>query len=446
MKIDGPKAAEIVQRALVMGADDAELFCAYSRNCTVEVKRGVRDFAAKSVDMGYGVRVVRGTRQGFSFSTDPSQYERCIERAIETALWTRADPFVGFPEPQAPGAVHVHDPKVEELAEKRLEEMAVTAERAAYAADRRITRTRRVSVTATSGARVIANSRGISLEQRHTSLSASVTVIASDGNDSQSGWDFQGGRFLRDVSPSSIGATAARHALMMLGARRLRPVKTCVLLDRAVAAGFLGVLAAALCADSVQKGKSLLAGKAGMRIISENVDVLDSPLIDGLIGSTPFDAEGVAARNKTPVRKGNLEAFLHSTYTARKEGVPSTGNAVRGGFSSPPSVGVTNLFIREAEGHPALSRDELLSCMRAGLYVTGAMGMHTVNPVSGEFSVGVTGLWVEDGAYAYPVKEATISGNVLDLLGNVLSCGNDLKFFGKIGSPSLLIGHLDISA
>jgi PmbA protein len=213
-----------------------------------------------------------------------------------------------------------------------------------------------------------------------------------------------------------------------------------------VAVDFLGIFASALSAESVQKGKSLLKGKIGSQVVSPIIDIADNALIDRLLGSRPFDSEGVASKNKTLIGSGILNHFLHTAYTARKDNSTSTGNAVRAGFSSLPSVGITNLFLRPASGTLALPFTSLLEAAGEGLLVTDAMGMHTANPISGDFSVGITGLWVEGGTLLYPVKEAVISGNILDLFRKVVACGDDLTFYGKIGSPSLLIKDVDISA
>jgi len=162
------------------------------------------------------------------------------------------------------------------------------------------------------------------------------------------------------------------------------------------------------------------------------------------LGSRPFDDEGVPTSRKYLIKDGVLQGFLYNVYTAKKEGVMSTGNAVRGGFSGLPTVGPTNLYIPAS---PASSGPEdLCRVMDRGLYITDAMGIHTANPISGEFSIGVSGLWIDRGDVKYPVKEAVISANILDLFRRVSSVGSDLRFYGNVGSPSLLIGPTDISA
>jgi PmbA protein len=158
------------------------------------------------------------------------------------------------------------------------------------------------------------------------------------------------------------------------------------------------------------------------------------------------DDEGVPSQEKTVIHEGVLKAYLYNTYTARKAGAVSTGNAARGGFSTLPSVGVSNLFLEPVLGTSVFPKERLFAEIGRGLYVTDAMGVHTANPISGDFSVGVTGLWIEGGEIAFPVKEAVLSGNILELFGKIGAVGDDLRFFGNIGAPSLIICGADISA
>ena len=160
-------------------------------------------------------------------------------------------------------------------------------------------------------------------------------------------------------------------------------------------------------------------------------------------GTKPVDDEGVPVRNKTLISGGVLRGFFHNTYTARKDGTVSTGNAVRGSSKSLAGIDATNLFLKRADGN---SENGLIKSVSKGVLVLGAMGVHTANPISGDFSIGISGLWIENGETVYPFKEAVISGNILEMFNKVEAIGNDLRFYGNVGSPSLLIGDMDISA
>jgi PmbA protein len=288
------------------------------------------------------------------------------------------------------------------------------------------------------------NSSGVAYGYSTTSVSAQIMSVAEDGSDSQTGWDFRTGRFLSDVSFRQVGASAARHAVSLLGARRMSARKAPVLLHSSVAASFLSVLASMLSSEAVQKGKSLLKGKLGQTVVSNMVDIVDDGLMPHGPGTRHIDDEGVPVRRTELVREGVLHGLMYNTLTAARDGVASTGNAVKGGVSALPAVRPINLYLGTSGKRFAL--EEMLSNMQGGLYVLDAMGVHTANPVSGEFSIGVSGLWVEGGEVKHPVKEAVISGNLLEFFGRVEAVGKDLRFYGKIGSPSLLFGQTDISA
>jgi len=269
---------------------------------------------------------------------------------------------------------------------------------------------------------------------------------AENGQDSQMGWYFMGSRFLNEVSFEDVGKYAARRAVQLLGSKRMYARKTPVILDNSVAVEFMGIFASSLSSESVQKGKSLLSGKKGKKVVSPKINMVDNGLIPGRLGSRPVDDEGVPSQDKTLIKEGILTGYLYNTYTAKKEGVSSTGNAVRSSFTGLPSVGLSNLYIEAVSRSDVLSIEEIFKAADTCLYVTEAMGVHTANPISGEFSVGVSGLLIEKGEIAFPVKEAVISGNILSFFENIEAVGDDLVFFGNVGSPSLLFGPTDISA
>lgn len=255
------------------------------------------------------------------------------------------------------------------------------------------------------------------------------------------GWEYQGSRRLGNMDFEAVGRDAARHAVELLGAKNIAACKAPVLLDRAVAVDFLGVFASMLSSEAVQKGKSLLKGRIGQQVLGPAINIIDDALMPDASGLRPMDDEGVPVRRNVLIKEGVLESYLYNTHTAARDGRKSTGNAVRGGHMTPPSVGALSLFI---SGH-TYTVAELLARMGSGLLVTDVMGMHTADAISGDFSVGASGLWIEGGRVAHPVKEAVISGNLLDFFGAVAGLGDDLRFYGRLGSPSILFGPTDIS-
>jgi PmbA protein len=444
MRIDKDFAGRLLDGALRGGADFAEVYVRSARNLSVEVKGQVMDALESSIDFGYSLRVIRDQRLGFSFSTDTHNSDTVISSAIEASKWTARDEHLCFPEPSVTNPVDTFDKELSGIDEETALRKALAIESAALRTDRRIRRVRKAAASFSTRDVAILNSKGVNGSYAATSCTAQLMAVAEDADDSQMAWDFEGSRFLQEVSFEKVGETAARRALMLLGAGKVRATKADIILDNSVAAEFLGIFSSLLSSESVQKGKSLLARRVNEEVVSPAVSIFDDGGIPCKLGSRPFDDEGVATSRKFLIKEGVLIGYLHNCYTARKDGVMSTGNAAKGGLSALPSVGPSNLCISVSPA--SVHHGDLSALSSKGLYVTDAMGVHTANPVSGEFSIGVSGVWIERGRLCHPVKEAVISGNLLDFFKKVEAAGDDLRFFGNLAAPSLLIPRVDISA
>jgi PmbA protein len=444
MKTDRGLPDKIIGIALKNGAEQAEVFQRASRNLLAEVKSGEVAAVESAVSMGYGVRVIANGRPGFYYSTHEKEAEKAVLAALDIARFTEPDKYLGFPEPKEPESPEINDPKIAAISEEEAIERAMSTERAAFASDKRVKRTRKAMVSFYSGETLVVNSRGISYGYPSTSVSTHIMSVAEEGGESQMGWGFDLGRFIDDVDFEEVGAESGKRAVIMLGAKKTTAAKAPVVLDNHIAADFLSIFSSMLSSENVQKGKSLLAGKLGHQVISKNLDIIDDGVFHHGPGSRPIDDEGVPTLRKILVREGVLEGFMYNSRTARKEGRESTGNAVRGRFSAVPSVGPLNLYI--STSGKRMKKEEMFASIEKGLYIIEAMGMHTANPISGQFSIGVSGMWIESGKPVCPVKEAVISGNILDFFGGANAIGDDLRFFGSVGAPSLLMGATDISA
>ncbi|BCB96514.1 PmbA protein [Dissulfurispira thermophila] len=441
-------ALKLMEIALKIGADEAEVYVKTSKNLSVEVKEQKIDTLESSMTTGYCIRVIKDNRLGFSYSTNPDEIDIVAKNAIEAAKHSEPDDYLGLPSAIQPAAISqplIFDNNIASLSEKEAINLTLLIESSAFSEDSRIKKIRKASGSFSISNTYITNSKGISAHYQSTGCSAQLMAIAEEGSESQLGWDYQGSRFLKDVSFEEVGRTAAHRAAKLLGARKINSIKGFVLLDNAVSTEFLGILSSALSSESVQKSKSMLAGKKGEVVISNRLNIIDSGLLDRKLGSKPFDDEGVPTSHKILIEKGVLNGYLYNTYTAKKEGIVSTGNAIRGGFTGIPTIGPTNLYIESASKEYTNDLHGLVKTVNRGLYVIETMGMHTANPISGEFSVGASGLWIENGEIMHPVKEAVISGNILDLFKKVVMIGDDMRFYGNIGSPSLLIEQIDIS-
>jgi PmbA protein len=313
-------------------------------------------------------------------------------------------------------------------------------EREAFAVDLRIKRIRKAQAGFADAETLIMNTNGAEVFYQSTACSSSIEVVAEEKGESQSGSEFDVSRYYRKLEIEEVGRKAARRALDLLGAKHIDSIKAPVLLEATVAQEFLGLMASGFSAESVQKKRSLFINKLDNVVASPAITVLDDGLLEGGLGTAPCDDELVPLKKKTVIDKGRLALFLYNTYTANKDKTVSTGNGMRGGFKGIPGVGITNLSIEP--GKEPL--EALIRSVGRGLFVTEVMGMHTANSISGDFSVGATGFWVEQGRKAYPVREITIAGNILDLMKNIDVVGSDIRFSGRIGCPSLLVKELSI--
>lgn len=424
--------------------DSYEIFLAASRNLAIEVKEQKVDTFKCSKTVGVSVRVLKSHGMGFSYSTslDGPDLEKMIDNALISAEIQTPDEFNVLPLPQAyPVIAGLFDEGLARVGEEEKIGRAMQLEQLALATDPRIRRVRKAAYGESCYEGQIRNSLGIEGSYCDTAVSLSVTAIAEENNDSQMGWDFGFSNFFSGVDPAGIAGTAAAKAAGLLGARKIPTMRCPAVLDNHVATEILEVIAPAFLAENVQKGKSLLAGRIGADIFSPMLRIRDDGTLPGGMGTAPFDGEGVPQQNTVLVDKGRLEGFLYDTYRARKEGTVSTGNATRGSSKSPPVMGVSNFFIDNGDTPFA----GLLQGIERGILVTAVMGMHTANPISGDFSVGAAGFLIEHGSVTAPVKGIAIAGNIVELFHSVELVGNDLRFFGVVGAPSLRIAVLDVS-
>ncbi len=442
MRTDEALAGAALRLAKAGGASDAEVYQRATRTLSADARRASMEAIESSLTFGYCLRVIKDGRAGFSYSNNPSDMESVVNDALVSAGYTEPDEHLNIIDPEPPvTGLATYDPDVEAMTSEHALELACRTEAACMGADPRMTKIRKASASFSSSETRIANSRGLTVSYRATAASASIMAVAEEAGEGQVGWEYALSRRLSEVDFGAVGRDAAKRALELLGARRMTACKAPVLLDRSVAVDFLGVFASMLSSEAVQKGKSLLKGRLGQRVASRSINIVDDALLASSPGLRPFDDEGAPARATVLVREGVLEGYMYNAHTAAKEGRRTTGNAVRGGYMSPPSVGPLSLYIE-----PSSAASDLFGEMGTGLYVTDVMGMHTADAISGDFSVGASGLWIEGGRAAYPVKEAVISGNMLGFFSGALALGDDLRFYGRMGSPSILFGQTDISA
>ncbi len=402
-----------------------------------------------------GLRVFIGQRAASTSSSDFSaeSIHRLVDGAVTLAKITSEDPFVGLPETEAFGQIdgdlHLYFEDVNEQPPAERIEIARRCEAAAMAYDTRIQNSGGGDFDTATSHKILMNSRGFVGEYRRSYCGFSAAPIAVDekGGMQRNYW-FSNARTTRLLeSPEEIGHEAARRTLKRLGARQVKTQKAPVVFSPEIARGIIGNIFSAADGDSVYRNASFLAGQLGEQIAGENITVVDdgtmvfdhNGLKVGGFGTSPFDGEGLPTRRTVLVERGVLKNYVMNTYTARKLGMQSTGNASRG-LAGNPGIGAGNFFLEAGTLTPA----QIIGDVKSGLYVTEVMGFG-VNLVTGDYSQGASGMWIENGELAFPVEEITIAGNLKDMYKNIVAIGSDLVFRGASAAPTLRVEGMTIA-
>ncbi len=443
---------DLVAQAMKAGASDAEAVAYEGDEFSVTVRMGQVETLTESGSRALGLRVFLGKRSASVSTSDltPDGLRQLREGAMALVRITEEDSCAGLPEPgefgALPGNLHLYFEDVYSLPVAERIEWARRAEAAALAADARITNSNGGSFDATTGRKVMANSRGFLGSYRTSYAGVSASPLAEDENGAKQrdGW-WSGARRMMDLeSPESVGKEAARRTLRRLGARRVTTQQVPIVFAPEVARSLIGSLFEAASGDAIWRSASFLAGKLeeiiaapGVTIIDDNTMLLPSGV--GGFGTSPFDGEGLPSLRTTVVDNGVLRSYLLNTYAARKLGMKSTHNASRG-LAGTPGIGCGNLYLEPGTRTP----EQILGEVKAGLYVTSLMGFGT-NIVTGDYSRGATGLWIENGQLTHAVEEITIAGNLTEMFRNITAIGNDLEFRGAVAAPTLRIDGMTIA-
>jgi PmbA protein len=363
---------------------------------------------------------------------------------MDLARIASEDEFAGIPEPDQLGSLgdlQLYHEDVYSLPPDERIDYARRAERAALDADPRLKNSDGGSFDAATGHRVLANSHGFVGEYRRSYCSVSAAPIAQDanGNMQRDYWYSSARTMAKLESAESVGKEAARRTLRRLGARKIASTQVPIVLDQTVSGSILGNIFEAINGDSVYRQSSFLAGKLGEKVAADHITVVDDGTIPGGFGSEPFDDEGIPTRRTVVIENGVLKSYLLNSYTAKKLGMKSTGNAARG-LAGTPSIGAGNFFLQKGDRTP----QQIISGIKQGLYVFQFLGMG-VNMVTGDYSRGASGLWIENGELTYPVEEITVAGNLKDMLNNISEIGNDLIFRGSVAAPTLRIDGMMVA-
>ena len=434
-------------RTAVDAAQGGEALDAYaeeSRRTEASALRGEVEGLKFSESRGVGVRVVRDGKLGYAWAADPDAdaVRAIVAKARENAALSGADEHHVLPEPASwqPIAELFREASAQ-IPPRRKTKLALDLEARTISRDPRVTKIDEAQVGDAVSRVSIASTTGVDAEYARTDAWCLAVALAVDGDETQTGFSFRIARGLDQLEWEAVADEAVERGARMLGATKPATARVPVVLDTFAAMSFLGALAGALSADAVQKGRSLFANLVGERIGSELFTLVDDGTTVEGPGAAPFDDEGVPSGRTELFTRGVLNGFLHNAYTAHKGGTGSTGNGKRG-YRSPPGVGTSNFYLDAGDA----SRAELLRRAEGGVLIQDVSGVHSgANPISGEFSVGATGLRIVGGEPTEPLREMTIASTLPDMLQAITGVGDDLRFFSSVGTPSVLIGEMTLA-
>jgi PmbA protein len=446
--MSSPDLTDIAESVLARGADGEQVEVVVGRSTGTEIRvyEGEVEKLTTAESAGVGVRIIRDGRQGFAYagSLDPSVVAEVLDEARDNAAFGDVDDANGVAEPdgQPYADLQLFRPGLASVPTSAKIDLALQLERAVRSADPRIAGMEACDYEDGTSEAIVATSTGIRASSRETYAYLSADALATDGDETQTGYWFDIGREAADLDVEACAAEVARRATQLLGATKPASSRVTVVLDPFVTAQFLDILGFALSAENVLKGRSLFAERVGEEVASPLVTLIEDPTDTAAMTATAADGEGLATRRTPLLAAGRLEGFLHDSYTARRLGTASTGSAVRG-FSSTPHVGTRALAITPGAVSPA----DLVAGIDDGVLVRGVSGLHSgVNPISGDFSTGAEGLRIAGGALGEPVKEFTIASTLQRMLQDVQAVGSDLTWLPmSAAGVTLVIGDVTVS-
>jgi len=437
-----------VEKAVKYGANEAEAFLSEGFESSVEIERGQIVGAMSRKEHGLGLRAVYNNAIGFAYTTilDEKSITETIERAVKFAKANKPDEnWPGFPSSKEfPSVENIYDKRITEMSPQELISNASLMLETATAYDRRVLPIGG-TVQASYICQAIVNSSGVEAWDMGTGIGCYLVTIAREGSEvTPVCFEYNAERIFK-VDPEWVGKEAAKIAVSLLKARKIESGKYTLILNEVALASLLYyTLISAIKADAVQREQSALKGKIGQKVASETLTIQDDGRLEGGLNSSKFDGEGVPTQRTLLIEKGVLKNFLYDSYTAKKDGVESTGNSYRGGltaYRTTPTLEATNFVISTGNS----SKEQLIEEVEDGLLVFGVQGAHSSNPATGEFSVVATPAWkVEKGEIAYPVKGAMLAGSIYEALENVSVLGREPRKIERLVSPWIRIENIRV--
>jgi len=441
----GDLLVDMLAEARRRGATSADAFVVEDQSFSAQVRLGQVDTVKHAREQHLSLRVFVGQSVAAASTSDLSResVSRLVDEAVSLARITSPDELSGLPEASELAAsvpsLDLADPTGHDLDPEAKIELARRCEAAALAADPRITNSEGGDFGDRRARYAYATSHGFHGEYETSSFSISASPVAVQGGEMQrDSWYHVSRKRAALDSPEAVGRVAASRALRRLGARRVKTTEVPVVFDPETAASLVRHVAGAASGPALYRSASFLVGKLGEAIAAPSVTIVDDGTIPGALGSRPFDGEGLPVRRTLVVERGVLRSYLLDTYSGKKLGMPSTHHGARDG--SGVSVSTTNLYLAAGDTDPG----DIVKGVREGLYVTELIGFG-VNGVTGDYSRGAVGIWIENGELTYPVEEITVAGNLLAMWKSVEAVGNDLVLRDRTSAPTLLIGRMVVA-
>ena len=435
---------QLVRLARKAGAAEAEAYAERTRDASVRVRDGEVEQLEQASSKGIGLRVITGQRLGFTYGTDLSKegLQELARKAVALARGAAKDAANGLPRGAQLGAAAVgeYDPAIEDISPEWKLRAAREAEKAARAEDARVRKFDSTGAGDFLSRSAIFSSHGASGESRVSYAYVYCSPVAeADGQLQTASWSDTRRTLARLQRPEEVGRIAARRAARMLGARKPKTQRVPVVFEPQLAAEFIGGISSAVNGLLVHKKSSFLGALLGKRVASPGVTLVDDGTLEHGIATRPFDGEGVASRRTAVIEGGILRQFLYDATTARKAKAKSTGSASRA-WASLPSIGTSNFYLMSGKDKP----ESIIRGVKNGLYVTAMLG-RGADVVTGDYSRGANGIWIENGELTWPVQEVTVSGNLLEMLKGIDAVGDDLDFRSSSAAPTIRFAELVVS-
>lgn len=439
-------ATDLVSELLKKGADACDVYISSADGFNTTIRLGNIEKLQQSNSTGLGMRVFKNKAVAMTYTTDfrMQTLQRLVEETLDIVRISSPDEYNGLAPRELlgeyDGELLMFDEALAEVTPEQKIAMVREMEDVGRSYDSRITNSNGASWSNSIGQVSLANSDGFVGQYRTTSASMSVALLAEQDGIKQRDYWYTFSRFFNRLdAPSSVGAEAGRRTVARLGGRKVKSQSVPVVLDPEISSSFVNMVFGAASGDSIYRRASYLVDKVGQEVVSPSITILDDATMRDGLASRPFDAEGVRSSKVSVIENGVLQRYVCDAYSARRLGAQVTGNAGRG-YSSGPGVSSSNLFLKPGTDTP----EQIIQSVKNGFLLTDMFGSG-VNSVTGDFSQGASGFWIENGEIAYPVQEITIAGNVLRVLKNVQAIGNDLSFRrGSTAAPTMLISEMTV--